>query len=162
MHRFKDNTGREWRLSLNGWQLKKLKETLDFDARDHESILRAASDPVLLCNVLFVLCEEQAKADGVSDQQFGEAMGGDAIDEAAQAYLEESVDFFPRSQRPALTKVLATVKDYQTRATALAEEKLTSPAMTQLMEKCLTEANQRIDSLLAGTGTGSLSGKLPA
>jgi hypothetical protein len=159
MHRFKDNADREWDISLNGWQLKKLKETIDFDARDHESILKAANDPLLLCNVLFVLCEKQAKERGVSDEQFGEALGGDAIDAATEAYIQESVDFFPRSQRPALNKVLATVKDYQTRATDLATEKLNSPAMANLVEASLTEANQRIDRLLAGTTTGDSSGK---
>src|SRR5437868_5352330 len=100
MHEFQDNLQRPWRITLNGWQLRKLKERIDFDARDHESILRAAGDPVLLCNVLFLLCEDQAKAAGISDEDFGTSLGGDAIDAAAEAYLAESVDFFPQRQRP--------------------------------------------------------------
>jgi hypothetical protein len=160
MHQFKDNQGRAWKVALNGWQLKKLKEQLDFDARDHQSIMQAAGDPVLLVNVLYLLCEEQATEANISDKQFGEAMSGDAIDDAAEAYLAESIDFFPRSQRPALTKVLATVKDYQTRATELATEKLQSPAMTTLVAKAIEEAGQKLESLLAGTSTGNSSGKL--
>lgn len=161
MHWFRDNTGREWCLSLNGWQLKKLKELLGFDARDHESIFRAASDPALLCDVLYVLCKDQADKDGVSDQQFGEALTGDAIDSAADAYMQESVDFFPQRQRPALKALLAKMQQTQQRATALAEEKLNSPAMEAMIARAMTEANQKIDALLAGMNTGSLSGTAP-
>jgi hypothetical protein len=160
MHKFQDNQGREWRIALNGWQLKKLKDQLDFDARDHESILRAAEDPALICNVLYVLCEDQAKADAVSEQAFGEALTGDAIDDATEAYLAESVDFFPRSHRPALQKLLATTKEYQTRATAMAAEKLGSPEMSQLIETVIQDQSQKISRLLAGTTIGGSSGKL--
>lgn len=162
MHQFTDNEGRPWQLVLNGWQLKKLKETIDFDARDHKSILRACEDPALICDIAFVLCEEQAQKANVTDRQFGEALSGDAIDDATEALLAELTDFFPRSQRLALTKVLATVKEYQTRATTLATEKLESPAMTSLIEKSIAEASQKIDSLLAGTSIGNSSGKQPA
>lgn len=160
MHQFKDNQSRAWQLALNGWQLKKLKERLDFDARDHESILHAAGNPMLLCDILYLLCEDQAKAANVTDEDFGKSLTGDAIDDAAEAYLAESVDFFPRSQRPALTKVLATMKTYQERATALATEKLDSPAMNQLVERAMAEASQKLDKALAGTPIGNLSGRL--
>ena len=162
MHQFKDNQGRPWQIALNGWQLKKLKEQIDFDARDHESILRAAEDPCLLCNVLFLLCEDQANTKGVTDQQFGESLTGDAIDDATEAYIAESVDFFPRSHRPALQKILETLKDYQTRATTMATEKANSPAMKELVKKVIAERSEKIDSLLLGTSIGSSSGNAQA
>ncbi len=162
MHQFKDSEGRPWQVVLNGYQLKRLKEQIDFDARDHQSILRAADDPVLLCNVLFLLCEDQAKSKCISDEDFGRALGGDAIDDATEAYLLESTDFFPRSQRPALKQVLKTMKSYKERATTLATEKLNSPAMKKLVTNAMKESSQKIDRLLAGTTTGSSSGKLQA
>lgn len=162
MHRFQDNTGREWCLSLNGWQLKRLKELIGFDARDHESIFKAASDPALLCDVLYVLCQDQANKDGITDQQFGEAMTGDAIDAAADAYMQESVDFFPLRQRPAMKAMLAKIQETQTQATKLAEEKLNGAAMDQMIAKAMSEANRKIDDLLAGMSTGNSSGTVPA
>ena len=162
MHKFKDNADREWSLSLNGWALKKLKEAIGFDARDHESILKAANDPSLLCDVLFVLCEDHAKERSVTDRQFGEGLTGDAIDAATEAYMQESVDFFPQRQRPALRTMLAKVNETQERATTLAAEKLTSPAMDQMIERSMNEASQRMDDLLAGKSIGSSSGNAPA
>lgn len=161
MHRFRDNTGREWCLSLNGWQLKRLKEQIGFDARDHESIFQAVGDPALLCDVLYVLCQEQADKDGVTDRQFGEALTGDAIDSAADAYMQESVDFFPQRQRPALKAMLTKIQEMQDRATTLAEEKMNSPAMQAMIGRAMSEASQNIDDLLAGMNTGSLSGTAP-
>jgi hypothetical protein len=158
MQKFKDNQGREWSISLNGWTLKRLKDQLQFDARDHESILRAANDPALLCDVLFVLCEDQAKERSVTDRDFGVAMTGDAIEAAAYAYMQETANFSPR-QKQALQTMLARMKETQDRATALATEKLNSPAMSQMIEKAMSEQSQKIDDLLAGTSTGSSSGK---
>jgi hypothetical protein len=169
MHQFKDNQQRPWQISLNGWQLKKLKERLDFDARDHESIFKAAGDPELLCNILFVLCEEQAKTFGVTDEDFGKSLDGDAIDEATQAYLDESVDFFPQRQRQALRKVLATMKETIEKRTTKAEQKIDSPEMTELIDLTIQEVDLTIDEtiakaktqiatrrkLLAGTTTGN-------
>jgi hypothetical protein len=158
MHKFKDSEGREWQVSLNGYQLKKLKDTIGFDARDHESILQAANDPILLCNVMYVLCEDQAKNLDLTDEDFGRAMGGDAIEQAADAYMQETADFFPR-QKPALKAMLARMTETQDRATALATEKLNSPAMATLIQRAMAEKEQEIDALLAGTSTGSSSGK---
>ncbi|MFO7971921.1 MAG: hypothetical protein R6U40_09240, partial [Desulfobacterales bacterium] len=56
---------------------------------------RLADDPVLLVDVLYVLCEEQAQRDGVSDEDFGRGLRGDALDAAARAFLEALADFCP-------------------------------------------------------------------
>lgn len=161
MHSF-NAAGLGWRLSLNGWQLKKLKERIGFDARDPDSIMQAASDPVLLVDVLYLLCEDQAKEFSVSERQFGEALAGDVLEQAVDAYLKETVDFFPPRQRPALNKMLAKMTDFQNRATAMAEEKIDSPEMESLFQAELTKASRKIDQLLAGTNTGEPSGSLQA
>lgn len=161
MQKFKDKQGREWSISLNGWTLKKLKETLNFDARDHESILRAANDPSLLCDVLFVLCQGQAEKLGVTDRDFGESMTGDVIEAAADAYMQETADFSPR-QKQALNTMLVKMRTTQDRATALAAEKLNSPQMDALIERAMSEQSQKIDDLLAGTNIGNSFGKSPA
>jgi hypothetical protein len=160
MRSFKDSEGLDWKIALNGWQLKKLKEQLDFDARDPESILKASADPCLLVNVLYVLCESQATERGISDQQFGESMDADAIENATEAYLQETTDFFPLRQRQAMKTMLAKMSDYQEKAARMAQEKLRSQQLDNLMESAIAEASQNLDRLLSvGTTTGEPSGK---
>ena len=53
------------------------------------------NDPILLCDVIYCVCMEEADSRGVSDEDFGRAMAGDAIELATTALLEELVDFFP-------------------------------------------------------------------
>jgi len=161
-HKFKDNEGREWSLALNGWQLKNLKERINFDARDSQSILQAANDPAILCDVLFVLCEDQCKAAGVSGRQFGESLGGDAIESAAEAYIQATIDFFPQRQRQAIQMMLAKMKETQNRAMEMAKEKLTGAEMEKLITKELVKAEGMIDQILAGTSIGNSSGNVPA
>jgi len=63
------------------------------DRRD--DIDRLARDPVMLVDVLYAVCKPEADARGVSDEAFGKAMAGDAIEHAAQALVEAVVSFSP-------------------------------------------------------------------
>jgi len=56
---------------------------------------RLIADPVLLVDVLYVVCKEQADDANVTDEQFGRSMAGDAVDAATRAFLEELADFTP-------------------------------------------------------------------
>jgi len=105
MRNFKDNADRTWTLTLNVYTVKKVRDLLDVDlldlsdsgdAKDGNSLLyRLIADPVLLVDVLYVVCKEQADGASVTDEQFGRAMAGDAIDAATRALLEELADFTP-------------------------------------------------------------------
>jgi hypothetical protein len=109
MHPFKDNADREWELSLNVAVVKRLRDLLKFDilANDVAATMdKLASDPVLLVDVIFVCCRDQAKTSGVDDEQFGTAMAGDAIDRATTALLEEFTDFFRDARQRDLARQL--------------------------------------------------------
>lgn len=173
MHKFRDNAEREWIVELDGYQLKKLKQSpLNFDARDHESILRAANDPVLLCDVLYLLCEDQAKDRGLSDRDFGRSLRGDTIDLATEAYIEETIDFFPQRLRQALRTTISKTRETLDTAASLATEKLNSPQMNELLQTAAKEASRIADKMISeeteklksngqhGTSTGGLSGSL--
>jgi len=103
MRTFKDNAGRTWTVTLNVWAVKKVRDLLGVDlldlggdAKDDNGLLyRLIADPVLLVDVLYVVCKEQADGANVTDEQFGRAMAGDAIDGATKAFLEELADFTP-------------------------------------------------------------------
>lgn len=115
MRVFKDNTGRDWQLILNVFQMKRIRARLGVDlvnviALDKDGkvqvdlIDRIANDPCLLVDILWVMVEEQAKVIEVTDEQFGTALAGDAIEEATKAFLDELVDFFPGAKRLFLKK----------------------------------------------------------
>jgi len=111
MRTFKDNAGRSWTVTLNVWTVKKVRDLLQVDLLDlggapstspgsgetpgNGLLYRLIADPVLLVDVLYVVCQEQADEAGVTDEQFGRAMSGDAIDGATKAFLEELADFTP-------------------------------------------------------------------
>jgi len=97
MHSFEIGS-RTWRVAVNVATVKRVRQALDFNLLDlagGAAVLRLFSDPVLLVDVLYVLCKPQADAEGVSDEDFGRAMAGDAIKHATKALLDELVDFQP-------------------------------------------------------------------
>jgi len=103
MRSFKDNADRTWTVTLNVYAVKKVRDLLQVDlldlggdAKDGNGLLyRLIADPVLLVDVLYVVCQEQADEANVTDEQFGRAMAGDAIDGATKAFLEELADSTP-------------------------------------------------------------------
>ena len=110
---FKDTTGRTWTVAIHVDAVKRVKAALEVDLLEAISgplIEKFVDDPVLLCDVLFVVCQEQADAQGVDSEAFGRAMAGDAIDDAVAAFLEALVHFFPGPRRALLTKTLAKIE----------------------------------------------------
>ena len=110
MRTFKDCEGRTWSVTLNVLQMKRIRANLGVDlvnviALDSggkvkvDLVDRIANDPCLLVDILWVCVEEEAKAAGVTDEQFGRSLAGDAIEDATRAFLDELVDFFPGAKR---------------------------------------------------------------
>ncbi|HEX5442603.1 MAG TPA: hypothetical protein VFW87_02185, partial [Pirellulales bacterium] len=76
-------------------------------------------------DVLYVLCKEDADAKQVSDEDFGRALGGDAIQAAAEALVEELIDFFPDERsRQALRKVVGAGREVRAKLLDHAETML--------------------------------------
>lgn len=109
MHAFTDSEGRAWMLALTIGSAKRVRALLDVDllelcapgeGKDALPLLtRLGTDVMLLCDVIFALLKPQADEQGVSDEQWALAMGGDAILKAQKAFYEEMVDFFHRLGR---------------------------------------------------------------
>lgn len=160
MKTFKDNTGREWQIALSIGSAKRLKDTLQIDLLDAAGVQRLADSPYDVADTLYVLCQDEAAAAGISDQQFGARLAGDSIDEATDALMAEIVDFFPKRQREALKSLLAKMNTAKEGMADLANQKVNSPAMDQAIQRAMTTAEAQIDQLLAKVGESS--GGVPA
>jgi len=142
---FTDNAGRNWTVALNVDALKRVRSLCTVDLMEIVSdggklLDRLMADPVLLCDVVFALCKEEAESKNVSDTDFGKAMAGDPIEHATQALLEEIVGFFPnRTQRDVLGKVLDKMRRYADLAGELAKAKVDDPELDERMRKAIEE-----------------------
>ncbi|MEZ6097171.1 MAG: hypothetical protein R3C03_23605 [Pirellulaceae bacterium] len=140
MKTFNDSSGNTWSIAVNVGTIKRLRSALDvnlLDAVEGKLIERLVSDPVLLCDVIFVLCQPEAMARGISDEEFGLAMAGDAIDSATTALLEELVAFFPSGKRQVLTKALAKLKAFEAKAIEVANKRLDDPKLDEQLSRVL-------------------------
>ena len=142
MKTFADNAGRTWTVAINVDCIRRVKKLLDvnlLDAIEGKLIEQLVSDPVLLCDVIYVICKPEADAQSVSDEEFGRAMAGDAIDAATNALLEELADFFPSGKRQVLRKALAKLKVLEAKSIDLANKRLDDPGLMKRMEQVLEE-----------------------
>ena len=164
MKTFHDNAGRTWSVSINATSIKRVKSLLDvnlLDAIEGKLVEQLISDPVLLVDVLYVLCKPEADAKNLSDEDFGLAMAGDAIEHGTTCLLEELVDFFPQAKRQVLAKALAKLNAFQAKAVLAASKRLDDPKLDQKLDELLSEG-QLPGSELPETTPGDSSGNSPA
>jgi len=165
MRNFKDNAGRTWTVTLNVWAVKNVRDALGVDlldlgadAKDDNGLLyRLIADPVLLVDVLYVVCKDQADEANVTDEQFGRAMAGDAIDGATKAFLEELADFTPSPRDRARAR---KVIDATWKLIDRAQDVLDARADAELDRAA--EAALLALSGAEGSALGSSSGNSPA
>ena len=161
MKTFTDNAARAWTIQVNVDALKRVKSLLDVDlmeAVDGKLLQRMLDEPILLCDIIYALCKPQADAAGVSDEDFGRAMAGDAIDNATQALLEELVDFFPQRRRALLTKVLDKLKKLDSLALATVTDRIEKIDLDKVMSNAVAQLDNDLSALLAGKPSGPAPG----
>ena len=152
MRTFKDGKGRTWEIALNVWQMKRLRDTLGIDLVNVigtgpdgsvkvDLIDRIANDPVLLVDILWVLCEGGAKSAGVTDEDFGSSLAGDSIEDATRAFLDELVDFFPGARRLFLKKAVGLARRWSDETARTLKAALESPELEERLKTELRSAS---------------------
>jgi hypothetical protein len=120
MKTFTDSAGRTWTLAVTVGVVKRVRDLAGVDlieAATGDLWERLLEDPVLLVDTLYALVKPEADAGGVSDEEFGRALVGDALDGALAALEEELLAFFPRHQRVrAAANLLAAAEKAEARA----------------------------------------------
>ncbi len=153
MRTFTDNAGRNWTLAINVDAIKRVRGLLEVDLLEiveGRLIERLYRDPVLLCDVVYAVCKPEADAKGVSDEDFGRSMAGDAIEHATRALLEDLVLFSPSPRdRANLQRVLETAQMVMDKARDAVEARLSRISPDDLVAQALATS-------------GGLSGSAPA
>jgi hypothetical protein len=160
---FTDNTGHEWTVSVNVASLKRVRDLVGVDLMELPSfdqaspagslLHRLGSDPILLVDVLFATLKPQADERGVSDEQFAEALGGDALANATDALIIECVGFFRGGVRTALQTVLDKAK----KADAILMEQLAAAVADPALDAAIDEAVKQAGSASGGAPASSAS-----
>lgn len=161
MRTFKDNAGRTWTISLTVAAVKRVRDLAKIDLLDLANgrvFERLVADPVTLCDALYAACKPQADAEGVSDEQFGEAMAGDAIEHASKALVEELIQFFPNArERAALSRVVQTMDAAMDRARGVVERRIESGEIDRAIELAMADTTAGPSS----TGSPESSASIP-
>jgi len=138
---FKDNQDRAWKLQITIGSAKRVRDLLGVDILAPEQgepplLVRLGTDEILLCDVLYCLIKPQADEKGISDEAFGESLGGEAITHAVEALYGELVDFF--RQRGRTDRAAAIQK--QGSLVQLATERITTEISDMDIEATLDQA----------------------
>ena len=142
MHRFTDNAGRTWVVGITVDSIKRVRALTGLDllqAIDGKMLETLLADPIKLCDCLYACCKPQADEASISDEDFGRAMAGDALEQGTTALLEDLVDFFPQRRRDLLRGALAKLREVEAKALDLAAKRLHSPETAQRLEAMLAE-----------------------
>ncbi len=154
MRQFKDNAGRIWTVDINVATLKRVRGLTGVDLMqviEGTLIEKLIRDPVLLCDVVYAVCKPEADAAKVSDEEFGKAMAGDAIEAATQAVLDELISFCPSPRdRANLGRVLQATNRVMEKARDVTEKRIETLTSEGELDKLVTR-------LLETSGSSSTS-----
>lgn len=146
MRSFKDNEQRSWPVSVTVSTIKRVRDRAKVNLLEilgGDLLQKLIQDPVILCDVLFAVCEPEASKVGVSDEAFGRAMAGDALDDGCKVLLESLADFFPSPlQRANLRRVL----ELTTRVLTQAHEKIEARFASGEIEMKIAAEVQKLET----------------
>lgn len=151
MHTFEDDKGRTFCLQVNVASLKEIKQRVGIDLLvlldgDNKPLTKLVSHPVKLVDALYLLSKEDCDGQGISDEDFGRGLGGEAIERATNAFLQALIDFFPRGQRTLMRELLAKSDEAEARILQTGIERLNSPKTNQLFDALAKKAEEELDA----------------
>lgn len=118
--KFKDARGREWNVQFNFRLLCRIEDELGYkimeDPTSLPSSLRAYAE------MLWIVCEKQAQELGVTPEDFGESLGGKAIQDGIDCMIEELAVFFEAPQPVAAIVYREGLKRGKEKAKELTQE----------------------------------------
>jgi hypothetical protein len=153
MKEFKDANGKAWRLDVNLASIEVVRETCKVDLTQIfenglTSLVKLFEDHRQLAEVLLCLLGLEAAnfdKNGIDRTAFLKALKGDALEQAANALVDDVIDFFPNRRqrevyRAAVNKVWETVLKGQDLAMEKILEVDPMPALRTLLNSATSSA----------------------
>ena len=169
MKTFTDSAGRTWTINITVDAIKRVKDLVDVNLADVTEgdpplLTRLETDLVLLCDVIYALIKPQADQQQISDEQFGQALGGDAILAAHDAFWGALSDFFHQLRRLDQVRAIEKQQKLVSTAVAAADRQLDQIDLDKLVNEAMDgEPPPRWMERQQGTvpGDGGSSGSSP-
>lgn len=163
MRQFKDVDGQTWDVDITVGAIKRGRTLLNVNLADVASgspplLSRLGTDYVLICDILYVVCKTQADARGVTDEKFGEKLGGDALAAGATALLESMADFFRSLNRGETVQAIEKMTKLIQAAVAAAEKKMSAIDADLAIQLISSKSATNAPESSASTPTPSPSG----
>jgi hypothetical protein len=138
---FTDTAGRAWLVEINAWQLKRVRQAVgvELGKMGVEELANLVGDVERFVDVLFELV--RAEKHGVTTEDFGCSLGGDALESAVYAFWRAWANFCPSQTRQVMLR-LATEAEGMTR-------------------RAVKEGMAKLDEMVPPTSNGS-AGDSPA
>jgi hypothetical protein len=102
---WKDAKEHEYHTQITVAEVRALKSELGINLMEiatGDLLQKISEDVCLLCDILYVIHRDEAQKYGISDEDFGRNLYGDALEDATKAFVEETVNFFPNAKTRAL------------------------------------------------------------
>lgn len=142
MATFRDTNGRDWHIALTVADIKRVQQLTGvlLTSLVEDKLVPLAEligDPVRLVDTLYAIVQPQADAAGVTDEQFGRSLGGDSLEQAANAFVEGLLDFFPSRQRDLLKQLMQKQKELQNALAERSQAEIDALTVEQLIDSVL-------------------------
>jgi hypothetical protein len=121
MPTFETTDGKKYTVDLTIGDIKRVRAAHGIDLMqiatpktDDETsspLVTIASDLLTCLEIVYTIVEAQADAHGVTDEQFGAAMGGTAAGQAQRALMEALVNFFQGAGMVDLAQTVVSMSD---------------------------------------------------
>lgn len=164
MPEFVDKSQRTWEVTLDAPTCMVIRKECDpdflKDINPHQpsTFARLAGDPVLLCNIIYLICRKQMIDRGVSQEEFYTGVMGSVIDDATSALKQAIVNFSPKRTREML-EMFQQQDRVEAEMTRKAMARLDSPEVKAQFESKL---DSLLTSFLSATDTPDSSESTPA
>lgn len=146
MEKIKLLSGKTVDLSISAGSIELVKNQLKVSLVDLGStgvIEKMMDDPLLLCNIIYLLCKRSCEEQKISAEDFAYGMEGEQIEAATKAFIEELINFLPPSKKTLLRQSL---KMQETLNQKMVESSMAK--MESLMGKMETMVDRELDKTM--------------
>lgn len=167
MPSFSDSEARSWELRVDVDAIRRVRAAHGIDLAtvlaNEASIEKLTSDIVLTIDVIFELVRPAANRLGITAEDFGRSLAGDALGNAITAFEEALVEFLPESNRRAIARrILQAGKAIHVQKGMRIDKAIKDGLLETAIREELGKLDQTIAKMMkTGTATGQPSSDSP-